>query len=573
MKKICANRWCLESFEITDADRDLLDRLAPVIGGRKISIPEPTLCPPCRSQRRLTGRNERNLYRRTDSITGKDIISIHSPEKRYPVTEPEIWYSDRFDSMEYGMPFDPQRSFFDQFAELQQRVPRMSLGVIKNENCPYVNQVWNCKDCYMSFDMGFSEDILYGTGVYHSQDLNDCSFTRESSLSYSLADCSKCYHCAGLQDCSDCSGAYFSVDCAQCRDIAFCTNLRGKQYCYRNEQLSKEQWEKVLRELNLGSASKWRDHDAAFMALLSTVLRRDTHNIQCEDCTGDYLLHSRNCQSCFDCDKSEDLHYCTRIDEQVVTSMDVDHASLAELVYEGLTIAGHNILFSQNSYSPGNTNILYCDLIISSSDCFGCVGIKNKKHCILNKQYTREEYEELVPRIIEHMRKTPLRLPDGSSAGQEWGEGFPLEKSLFTYNESAAQEFFPLTKEQVLDRGWRWRDQVDDMPKVARIIPANRLPDSINDVSDDILQSAIECEITKRPFRIIKQELDFYRNMGLPLPRMHPDERHRRRMALRNPRKLWHRECGKCGKGIETSYAPERLEKIYCEECYLKEVY
>jgi len=28
------------------------------------------------------------------------------------------------------------------------------------------------------------------------------------------------------------------------------------------------------------------------------------------------------------------------------------------------------------------------------------------KYCILNKQYSKEEYEELVPKIIEHMQKT-----------------------------------------------------------------------------------------------------------------------------------------------------------------------
>jgi len=99
------------------------------------------------------------------------------------------------------------------------------------------------------------------------------------------------------------------------------------------------------------------------------------------------------------------------------------------------------------------------------------------------------------------------------------------------------------------------------------------LPDSIDDIPDDVVNWAIECEVTKRPFRIIKQELDFYRKMKLPIPHFHPDERHRRRMAIRNPRKLWKRECGKCGKEIQTSYSPERSEKVYCEECYLAEVY
>jgi hypothetical protein len=562
MQKTCFNSWCCQPFEVTDDDRDLLDRLAPIIAGQKIPIPDPTLCPPCRSQRRLAWRNERILYRRSDSMTGKEIISVHASEKSYPVVEPDVWYSDRWDAMDYGITFNRSRSFFGQMQVLQQRVPRMSLGVIKNENCPYVNQIWNCKDCHLCFDMGFCQDVLYSTAVYHSQDLTDCSFTRESTLSYGLIDCSKCYRCIGLCDCSDCSDSFFSADCAQCRNIAFCTNLRGKQYCFRNEQMTKEEWMKALSDMRMDMASCMQRHVREFLEIFPSTLRRATHNILCEDCTGDYLLHSRKCRSCFDCDKSEDLAYCNRLDEQVFTAMDIDHASLGEVMYEGVAVAGHGIFFCHASYSPANSNLLYCDFMVASSDCFGCVGLKNKKYCILNRQYSKEEYEDLVPEIVARMRS------DG-----EWGEYFPAARSIFAYNESAAQQFFPLTRAEVLHHGWNWRNEVDEIPKVDRIIPATQLQDSIDDVSDDILNWAIECEVSKRPFRVIKQELDFYRQMRLPIPRLHPDERHRRRMALRNPRKLWKRKCAMCGEGIETSYSPDRPEKVLCEECYLKEVY
>jgi CxxC-x17-CxxC domain-containing protein len=79
--------------------------------------------------------------------------------------------------------------------------------------------------------------------------------------------------------------------------------------------------------------------------------------------------------------------------------------------------------------------------------------------------------------------------------------------------------------------------------------------------------------MTKKPFRIIPQELDFYRKHNLPIPRRHPNQRHLDRMSLRNPRKLYTRKCDKCGKEIQTTYAPERTEIVYCEECYNKEVY
>jgi hypothetical protein len=188
--------------------------------------------------------------------------------------------------------------------------------------------------------------------------------------------------------------------------------------------------------------------------------------------------------------------------------------------------------------------------------------MKPGKYCILNKQYTKEEYESLVSRIIEHMRQT-----------REWGEFFPAGISPFAYNETTAQVYFPLTREEAQARGFGWREETDDAAQVSRVIPAQSLPAGIDAVPDDVLQWAVHCEATGRPFRIVKKELEFYRSHRLPVPHFHPDERHRRRMMLRNPRKLWTRPCMKCGKGMETTYAPERPEVVYCEECYLKEVY
>jgi len=120
---------------------------------------------------------------------------------------------------------------------------------------------------------------------------------------------------------------------------------------------------------------------------------------------------------------------------------------------------------------------------------------------------------------------------------------------------------------------FNWSDYEAPFPKVEKIISASKLPENITDIPDDILNRAIECEITKKPFKIIKEELDFYRKHNLPIPRKHPDQRHLDRMKLRNSRKLFERNCDKCGKEIQTTYAPEKPEIVYCEECYNKEIY
>ena len=195
--------------------------------------------------------------------------------------------------------------------------------------------------------------------------------------------------------------------------------------------------------------------------------------------------------------------------------------------------------------------VWYSASCFSCSYCLGCVGLRSKSYCICNKQYTESEYFALAGRIIEHMQGT-----------LEWGEFFPTSISPFGYNETIASTYTPLSRETALARGFRWSDYEAPAVSAARVIPANRL-----------LNWAIECEVTGKPFRIVPQELAFYRRHHIPIPRRHPDQRFLDRMSLRNPRKLYHRACAKCHQDTETSYAPERPEVVYCETCYDWEVY
>jgi len=198
----------------------------------------------------------------------------------------------------------------------------------------------------------------------------------------------------------------------------------------------------------------------------------------------------------------------------------------------------------------------------NSTHLFGCIGLKHKDYCILNKQYSKDEYFELIPKIIEKMKELG-----------EHGEFFSVSSSPFAYNETVAMEYYSLTQDEVEPKGFKWKKQIDEIPNVEKVIPANRLPDNIKEIPDDVCNWAIECEETGRPFLIVKQELEFYRRMNLSIPHLHPDERHKRRMAFTNPRKLFKRNCDKCDKNIETTYSPERPEIVYCEACYHKEVY
>ena len=145
--------------------------------------------------------------------------------------------------------------------------------------------------------------------------------------------------------------------------------------------------------------------------------------------------------------------------------------------------------------------------------------------------------------------------------------------SPFGYNETKANDLYPLSKQEVLRRGWSWCDYEPPLPPEVKSIPAHRLPDTIKDVPDDILNWAILCEVHNKPFKIVPQELKFYRTKGLPIPHRSPAQRHKDRVALLNPRQIHDRACASCKKPIRTTYAPGRPEKVVCEACYLMQVY
>lgn len=86
------------------------------------------------------------------------------------------------------------------------------------------------------------------------------------------------------------------------------------------------------------------------------------------------------------------------------------------------------------------------------------------------------------------------------------------------------------------------------------------------------MNGILQCELTKKPYKIIRKELDFHIKMDLPIPNKNPDIRHQERMQLKNSRKLRKRACDKCSAEIQTTYSPSRPEKVYCEEYYSKEV-
>ncbi len=557
MQQSC--RQCQQQFDIAPSDLAFYAKISPVFNGKKEMVPAPTLCPECRQQRRYAIRNERNLHRRACTLCGRNGLAMYSSEKPFPVHCASCWWSDKWHGEASGRAYDFGKSFFEQFAALQRDVPRIGLYLVNSENCDYCNYLGDCKSCYLTFGSVYSQDCLYGS-AYYSKDCVDNLVTRECELCYECTDCRKLYHCFHCQDCFHSDHLLLCYDMLGCSECIACAGLRNKKYHIGNKAYSKEEYETLKAAINLNDAQTMRKYREQMETVKLATPRHYMPSSSVQNVSGTHIYNCKNTFQSFYVDRCEDCAYCMQTVD-LKDCHDNNYTEENELCYEYLGMYGAKNTFL-STFSRHTYDVWYSEYCINAKYLFGCVGIRDRQYCILNKQYTKEEYERLVPQIIAAMRK----------AG-EWGEFFPVELSPFAYNETVAQEYFPLSKDEVQRRGWKWREEKDEMPKVTKIIAAAHLPPSIDDIPDDILNWAIQCEATKRPFKIIKQELEFYRSMRLPIPHLHPDERHSRRMALRNPRRLWGRACGKCAKSIQTTYSPDRPEVVYCEECYLKEVY
>ncbi|MCX6807597.1 MAG: hypothetical protein NTZ80_02220 [Patescibacteria group bacterium] len=552
---------CQSQFEITPEDRQLYDKVSPVINNIKYHVPEPFLCPDCRQQLKMIWRNERNLFHRADAITGESIISIYA-EENIATIKPKNFWSDDFDATKWGQDFDPNQPFFEQWHEMMKSIPRMAVTQKNVENSEYTHRSTDLKNCYWSILTFFSEDCHYCHYVVSSKNCIDCAFSGGLELCYDCLDCENCYNGISLRQCENTNNSAHCFECKGIENCLFCTNLRHKKNFLFNQESTPKKIAEIKTEISLSSTKKieWLKK---YQALLLESPRRHASFINCENCTGDYLKDCKDVYKGYDIDATQDCRYCTDGDMSVKDSIDCYQIAInAELCFNCHGAVGTNIFCSDSCWY--SSNILYSSECFNSNFLFGCAGLHNKEYCILNKQYTKKEYFDLVPKIIEHMQKT-----------QEWAKFFPPKYSPFGYNHTTGQIYMPLTETEARKQGFNWSNYEAPKPQVEKIIPASKLPEKIKEIPDEILKWAIECEISKKPFRLIPAELKFYREQNIPCPKRHPDVRFLDRFKLRNPRKLWHRKCVKdgCKNEFETSYSPDRPEIVYCEKCYLETVY
>ena len=536
----------------------------------KMKVPPPTSCPECRQERRIIHRNFKTLYKIPSSKSGKSIISMYNEKVSFPVWTHDEWWTDDWDAKSYGRDFDFNRPFFEQLFELWKEVPHYALQNVQSVNCDYSNMVWGGKDCYLIFGCTDSEYCDYGHVVWSSRDCIDCLYLFKSELCYESTDCVNCNKLFYSQDCEDCFDSIGLFDCRGCSNCIGCVGLQQKTYHIFNKSVTKDEYNIFVKENSLTNTQ-------SILKILEERRKMDLEfphrfyfGSRNNNVSGNHIINSKNIHHSFDIKGGENSKFGFTA-QNFKDSYDVCFNPYIEESYQTMACSrGNNLtvchLCNSCSYS------FYSEHCYNSHNIFGCQGLKSSEYCILNKQYSKKEYETLKEKIIEHMKKTG-----------EWGQWFPVNMSTFAYNESIVNEYTPRAKAEVLALGFGWKD---DLPITLgqENITSDKLPQNPTEYNNELLKFILRCEDCSRNYRFTEREIGFYKKLNLGLPHFCFNCRHQRRMNMRLPRKLWRRQCmcdkenhfheaGKCEIQFETSYAPERPEIVYCEKCYQQEVY
>lgn len=498
------------------------------------------------------------LRKTTSALSGNSIITTFSEKVNFPIYSREEWNSDAWDALSYGQNYDPSRPFLEQVAELQAKVPHPHQTGSNNVRCEWSDDVWECKDCYLCKSLYRCENAGYAYRVLNSKNSYDLTYCFTLEQSYDCTHCFNSYNIKYAFDARNCIDSSFLYDCRNVKNCFMSWNLRNKEYHILNKPYSKEEYFKKVEEFRTNSHKGVQALKKEFMELIKNeAIHRNNFNTNAVDCVGNFIIDSRNCKVCYFIGQSENSRYCFR---------SIENKECVDAVGGGWTektVWGANDTWmyatALTTHCAHCRYSMYLEFCEHCEYCFGCVGLRNKKYCILNKQYSKEDYEVLVSKIKEDMKKRG-----------EWGKFFPTSMVYCGYNLSTAQLFLPETKEDVLRAGMLWEDEE---VVTHEGISGDQIPDSTDEVADSITAQAIICEKTSRRFNIAPQELAFYREHKIPLPRYHFDYRTTERLIPLSVLTPFSGKCSFCNKSINHYFPPERgYKKIACEQCYQAEV-
>jgi len=546
---------CEGGFQITDEDIEFL---------KMLRAPVPLYCPTCRRIRRFVHMGVMRLFKRDCQAPGhtEQMISIFPKECPFPVHDYDYSISEAFDPFSFGVDYQAGQSALAQLFSLRKRFPLPSFinRDSSSINCEYSNGGRSSKNCYYTSGAFNSENVWYSGLINRSKEVMASRAVVGCDTVYETLGVECLYKTAFAYFSKDCSDSTLLFDCRNCTDCFGCVNLRSKSYCLFNEQKTKEEYEAFMAANTPLSHTALVGYTERFWDLVRSLPANASRNTGSENVSGVLIENSR---SVFDVTDSKKAEHVRHADGALThkDSMDVLFSGGSEMLYQTTNVGSSSsrVKFSISSKFTTDSEFVFNSRNIAN--CFMCFGLDGKSYCVLNKQYTPEEYWPLVDAIKTEM------LGSG-----EYGEHPEMTFSAQAYNFSLAGLYYPLPDETIRKLGGYIAEEPDTNVGSIETVESADLPDTIAQTDDSILAKAIICEETGRPFRIIPEELAFYRKLGVPLPHVHPNVRLDRKYRFSPTGIRYYTLCAKCGKDIQSIFDPKDGYLLYCESCYQQEV-
>ncbi len=597
-------KWCSKEYPIFDKEKTFLEK-------RNLDFSE--LCFDCRFRNMLMWRNEKKLYWRKSDKTWKRILSMYSPEYKWKVYNYDEWEQEWWFAS-INIDFNANEDFISNYYKLFLKIPKPWTDIFRtNENINFCNRTWRVKNAYYSFtsfenceDLYFSNHISESKDIYNSTRADTSILVYESTFVYNSY---KIFFCDNINNSKE---IYFSYELKDCEECIFCSNLVGKKYMIYNKEYKKEEYENIKSNLkqNMSSYQKLENMVIEYETSKIKILKKWINNIWSENVIWNKLNNSNNCILCHNilgwdnCFNS--IWWFPANEKNIFNSYwfwAVENMNLSMWNWPW-----NNLYFTINI--EDSDNIYFSQKIKWCHYCIWCYGLQNASYHILNKPYSKEEYNELFPKIIENIKNH-----------WHYNDFFSPKHSPFPINDTCIMEEFPINKlreiknynwwdlenysynEKIIDLDWKWiiyilypeknlSDAIIDfwwkekintlwrnieneitIPKWLDKITYDKIPDNIYDLEESIIEKAIKCKETWRYYRFIKKELDFCKKYSIALPRNHPDNRIDKRRQKSPKLNIELIKCHKCKKETLSVY-PEKLWNIVvCEDCYNKEIY
>jgi hypothetical protein len=425
------------------------------------------------------------LYRRVvwthDGVTTVSSTMPDTPRSAN-IVDGAYYTTQRSEYLKRWRPYDFSLEFFENLANLSRDIPVASRFIDANStDADHAASVWMSNKVYLSIlAIDSCENILY---TFYVQDhvsnvLNSVMVWDHCDNVYFSSGIIKSYNILYSRFITDSANIWFSTDLIWCSECIFCDGLQNQSYCIANKVYE--------REIYFREKAKILRMKSDFLKFYQKLPKKGS-NFGSKDIRGKFCIYSESVENGF-------FSYHVKDGRNIFFVWDKDGRKnvydtiCSDQQWEGGLYGCINLGTASNCYLSDSFighSLYYCYNCQSCSFCLDCIGLKNQSYCILNQQYTKEEWEVLAEQIFASMER------DGTL-----GEFFPATINPFYFNDTLAYLIDDsFTKSEVEALGYLWRDDPIrvDIPEWLEVVKSTDL-----DGSRGIIVSVILSE-TKDP--------------------------------------------------------------------------